>query len=44
MDRETKRKIRIMVVGIVGVIMLLAGVSFASFTSNISWMFKSRYG
>lgn len=35
MDKETKRKIRVMVVGIVGVVLLLIGISFATFSSNL---------
>ncbi len=36
MDKETKRKIGITLMGVVGIVVLLIGISFAAFSSDIS--------
>ena len=36
MDNETKRKIGITLIGVIGVVVLLIGISFAAFSSDIS--------
>ena len=36
MDKETKRKVKITLIGIIGIIILLIGVSFAAFSSDLA--------
>ena len=36
MDKETKRKVKITILGILGILMLLIGVTFAAFSSDLA--------
>ena len=36
MDKETKRRVRITVIGILGLVLLIIGISFASFSTNLA--------
>ena len=36
MDKETKRRVRITVIGILGLVLLIIGISFAAFSTNLA--------